>query len=144
MNPLIVVSNRLPVSVSRNSEGGFNYSHSNGGLGTAMSSLELKNGYIWIGWPGIPSDDLTTEDRQEITTHLMDNYSCIPVFQTAQQIADFYEGYSNDTLWPLCHYFPSYAAFKPEYWQAYRNVNQLYLQAIELHAQANSTIWIVF
>lgn len=123
MHPLIVVSNRLPVSVARESDGTFTYNHTNGGLGTAMSSLKLKNGYTWIGWPGIASDDLSAADQQEITDHLMKNYGYVPVFQTAQQIADFYEGYSNDTLWPLCHYFPSNAAFKSQYWQAYQEVN---------------------
>lgn len=142
MNPLIVVSNRLPVSVARNNEGGFNYNHTSGGLGTAMSSLKLKNGYIWIGWPGIASDDLTEPEKKQITTKLMDDYGCVPVFQTEQQIANFYEGYSNDTLWPLFHYFPSYGSFKGEYWQAYQEVNQLYLQAILTHSSDNSTVWI--
>lgn len=142
MNPLIVVSNRLPVSVSRNGEGGFTYNHTNGGLGTAMSSLKLKDGYIWIGWPGIASDNLNEAEKSQIASHLMDNYGCVPVFQTEQQIADFYEGYSNDTLWPLFHYFPSYGSFKDQYWQAYKQVNQLYLNAIKEHAVEDSTIWI--
>lgn len=142
MNPLIVVSNRLPVSITRGTDGQFTYNNAHGGLPTAMSSLDIKGGYLWIGWPGIASDDLTDDDKKQITDHLLKEYNSMPVFLTQQQIADFYEGYSNDTLWPLCHYFPTYAAFKPQYWQAYKQVNQLYLAAVLEHASATSAIWV--
>lgn len=142
MNPLIVVSNRLPVSITKVADGQFTYNHAHGGLPTAMSSLDIKSGYLWIGWPGIASEYLTDDDKKQITDHLFNEYRCVPVFLTQQQIADFYEGYSNDTLWPLCHYFPTYGAFKPQYWEAYKQVNQLYLNSVAEHAGATSTIWI--
>lgn len=140
MDPLIVVSNRLPVSVSRGADGTFTYNHTNGGLGTAIASLKNPGGRLWIGWPGIASDDITTAEQEQITNYLVDTYGYVPVFQTKQQIADFYEGYSNDTLWPVFHYFPEKATYQHKYWQAYQQINQLYLRAIEDFAESNSTI----
>lgn len=139
MNSFIIVSNRLPVSVSR-VDGKLEFSVSSGGLATAMSSLDVKD-QLWIGWPGIAEDDLTAAEKAQITKELR-KYNCYPVHLTAQQIADFYEGYSNDTLWPIFHYFQAYAKFSSNYWAAYRAVNRRFLAAIKKCAAEDATIWI--
>lgn len=136
---LVVVSNRLPVSVSKKN-GTLHFESSSGGLATAMSTLDQAD-RIWVGWPGIASDDLSTEDRREITLELK-KYNCLPVYLTKKQIELFYEGYSNDTLWPLFHYFQSLTHQKEEYWKAYNDVNQLFAAAVKKVAIQTSSIWI--
>jgi trehalose 6-phosphate synthase/phosphatase len=137
----IIVSNRLPVSVSK-IDGKLTFSPSSGGLATAMSSLDIAGGkQLWIGWPGISSDDLTSSERATITRRLRD-YSCVPIFLTSLQVKNFYEGYANDTLWPLFHYFESYAQYKDDYWAAYKTVNALFSKAIVKHATPQTTIWV--
>ena len=44
------------------------------------------------------------EKLQEMNFH--------PVFLSEKQIQNYYEGYSNSTLWPLCHYFYAYTLYK--------------------------------
>ena len=61
----LIVSNRLPVSVSK-VDGKITYTPSNGGLATAMSSVNVQGEQLWIGWPGIASDDLTPADRSAV------------------------------------------------------------------------------
>jgi trehalose 6-phosphate synthase/phosphatase len=137
----IIVSNRLPVSVSR-VDGKLTFSPSSGGLATAMSSLDIDDANrLWIGWPGISSDELTASDKATITKKLR-GFSCVPVFLTTEQVKNFYEGYANDTLWPLFHYFESYAQYKDEYWQAYKAVNKLFSKTVVKHADPGATIWI--
>lgn len=136
---LVVVSNRLPVSVSKR-DGELVFEASSGGLATAMSSLDQPE-RIWVGWPGIASDDLTAADKRHITTELA-KYDCYPVYLTKQQIELFYEGYSNDTLWPLFHYFQSLTRHKDEYWQAYVSVNKLYSAAVQKVASSTSSVWV--
>jgi trehalose 6-phosphate synthase/phosphatase len=138
--PLIVVSNRLPVSVSK-VNGKLVFSPSQGGLATAMSSLGKTRSYIWIGWPGIPSEDLTPTDKKTIRRELI-KLDCYPVFLSGKQIKDFYDGYSNATLWPLFHYFQSIAEHRAQYWDEYQKVNKLYLAAVLKYASASSQIWI--
>lgn len=136
----VVVSNRLPVNVTK-VDGVLNFSASNGGLATAMSSLDADNAdRIWIGWPGIASDDLTPQDKAQIVRKLKP-MGCFPVFLSREQVQNFYEGYANDTLWPLFHYFQAHAQFDSAYWSAYKQVNQAYTRAIFKHADANSLIW---
>ena len=136
---LVVVSNRLPISVSKR-DGKLHFEASSGGLATAMSTLDKKD-RVWVGWPGIASDDLTPEEKQEITDELVD-HGCYPVFLTKEQVELFYEGYSNDTLWPLFHYFQSLAHQKEAYWQTYIEVNKLFAASVKKVADATGSIWV--
>jgi trehalose 6-phosphate synthase/phosphatase len=136
---LVVVSNRLPVSVVKEN-GRLEYQASPGGLATAMSSLEQSD-KIWVGWPGIASDDLTDDEKDEIVSELA-KQQCYPVFLTEQQVELFYEGYSNDTLWPLFHYFQSLSRHYDEYWEAYQQVNQLFAEAAASVSAEGGSVWI--
>lgn len=137
----LIVSNRLPVSVSKQ-EGKLTFTPSSGGLATAMSSLDLGDkGSLWIGWPGISSDDLTPKDKAEISKKLLE-YNCVPVFLTHEQVEKFYDGYANATLWPLFHYFQATAKFNNAHWEAYKEVNHLFGDIVAKHASTNATIWI--
>lgn len=139
MHKLVIVSNRLPISVTK-TDGQLSYHMSSGGLATAMSSLE-SNDKIWVGWPGIADDNLTEQDKLDIAAELA-KHGCYPVHLSHEQIALFYEGYSNDTLWPLFHYFPSYVKFNEDYWRAYQEVNWLYVTATQACAADDATVWI--
>jgi len=137
---LIIVSTRLPVSVSR-VDGKLHFDSSAGGLATAIHSLKKSKDSVWVGWPGIASDDLTRSEKQQITTEFQKR-GCYPVFLTADQIDKFYSGYSNSTLWPLFHYFPREATFEDAYWHAYQDVNALFTKTALRFATRDSKIWI--
>lgn len=135
----VIISNRLPVSVKK-VDGKLQFASSNGGLSTAMSSLEVDN-KVWIGWPGIASDELTDAEKREIKDELV-KHDCVPVFLTKDHVKYFYEGYSNDTIWPLFHYFQSYTVYNDDYWCAFREVNKLYCQAAQRASLPDATVWI--
>lgn len=135
----VIVTNRLPVNITK-VNGKLNYSNSSGGLATAMSSLDSED-RIWIGWPGLSSDELTEKDKVDITDELQKR-GCFPVFLNDDQIANFYEGYANDTLWPLFHYFQSLAEHDEIYWKSYEEVNKLYTSVVTKLAAKQATIWI--
>lgn len=135
----VIVSNRLPVSVSRKNDE-LVFETSSGGLATAMSSLEVEN-KIWVGWPGIDAENLTDDEKSTITEEL-EKRGCYPVFLTGKEIELFYEGYANDTLWPLFHYFQSTATYRDEYWTAYESVNKKVADATASVASESARIWI--
>jgi trehalose 6-phosphate synthase/phosphatase len=136
---MVVVANRLPVTVQR-THGRLVYQQSDGGLATALSSVNSDD-MVWIGWPGIASDDLTPDEKKQITKELATR-GCVPVFLSEKDIDLFYEGYSNDMLWPLFHYFQSYMINKDEYWHAYELVNRAYRDAVQKVAKPTATVWI--
>ncbi|NMB04791.1 MAG: bifunctional alpha,alpha-trehalose-phosphate synthase (UDP-forming)/trehalose-phosphatase, partial [Bacteroidales bacterium] len=135
---IVIIANRLPVKIERSDEG-FTIERSEGGLATGLGSLETEAEKYWVGWPGIHTDDET--ERQEITEKLHElNFH--PVFLSDEQISNYYEGYSNSTIWPLCHYFFSYIEYKAEYWAAYREVNALFSRESLPFIENDDIVWI--
>lgn len=135
----VIVSNRLPVSVGRQ-DGELVFELSSGGLATAMSSLKEPD-TIWVGWCGTHSDNLTSKEKRQIREEFM-RRGCYPVFLTKRQIEAYYDGYSNDTLWALFHYFQSIARYDNDNWQIYEEVNQLFAAAVRHCAQTTAKVWV--
>lgn len=136
---LIILSNRLPVKIEKEENGDFTVSPSEGGLATGLGSLETDAEKVWIGWPGIFTDD--EEEKKEITEHL-NKLNFYPVFLSEEQIELYYEGYSNSTVWPLCHYFFSFIEYKAEYWAAYQDVNKLFRDAALPLINEEDIVWV--
>lgn len=135
---IIIIANRLPVKIER-TDTGFAIERSEGGLATGLGSLETEAEKYWIGWPGINTDD--EKEQQEITEKLHElNFH--PVFLSEEQFSNYYEGYSNSTIWPLCHYFFSYIEYRAEYWNAYREVNALFSRAALPFIEDNDIVWV--
>lgn len=138
MPKTIIISNRLPIKVQR-TDGSRTYESSEGGLATGLGSIYKQGDNIWIGWPGTYFED---EAEQQQVHQDLSEQSMRPVFLTEDEIRDFYEGFSNETLWPTFHYFPQYALYETEYWTAYESVNQKFCRAVMEVAEPGDTIWV--
>ncbi|SMO90155.1 trehalose 6-phosphate synthase /trehalose 6-phosphatase [Saccharicrinis carchari] len=138
MDRLIIASNRLPVKINE-VEGDFTVEPSAGGLATGLKSYHKKNDSVWIGWPGIDVDD--SKDKKKIEKLLSDEH-CIPLYMESDLIENYYDGFSNATLWPLFHYFTEYASFKEDYWDAYKKVNEMFAESILKHTKKGDTVWV--
>lgn len=134
---ILIVSNRLPIKIS-NKEGSIAYQTSEGGLATGLGSIYKQGSNLWIGWPGAEVEE---GEKAKVAQDLKEQNLC-PVFLTQQEINDYYEGFSNEMLWPLFHYFPTYSEYDPQYWQAYEQVNQKFADAIIKSASKDDVIWI--
>jgi trehalose 6-phosphate synthase/phosphatase len=140
---LIIVSNRLPVSVKK-VDGKLQFSPSGGGLATGLSGYTKNKKNKWIGWPGIASDELTEHEREIISEELQKD-NCYPVFLTQKQLDDYYNGYSNSILWPLFHDSEvSEGSFAHEdaWWKGYQRINQLFAETVMALAGVDDTIWV--
>ena len=138
MSRTIIVSNRLPTKVNRTDEG-LSFTPSEGGLATGLGSIYRAEGNLWIGWPGLVVE---TEQEREQVTHQLRTDSMQPVFLTDEEIAGFYEGFSNSTLWPTFHYFSQYALYDEQMWETYVAVNQKFCAAVLAVAGPDDTIWV--
>ncbi|WP_210487964.1 bifunctional alpha,alpha-trehalose-phosphate synthase (UDP-forming)/trehalose-phosphatase [Rufibacter aurantiacus] len=138
MPKTIIISNRLPIKVQR-TDNGLSYETSEGGLATGLGSIYKTDDNIWIGWPGTFFND---EAEQEQVTRDLSEQSMHPVFLTEAEIRDFYEGFSNETLWPSFHYFSQYAVYDDSFWEAYQQVNRKFCQAVMERAEPGDTIWV--
>ncbi|KAI9099956.1 glycosyltransferase family 20-domain-containing protein [Phlyctochytrium arcticum] len=135
---LIVVSNRLPVTITKKDEG-WNFAMSSGGLVSALSGLKKEMKFTWIGWPGL---DVPKEQQEDMKQQLIDQHSCLPVF-VSDELADMhYNGFSNSILWPLFHYHPGEINFNEDHWEAYQKVNQAFADAVADMAEHGDTVWV--
>jgi len=139
MSKTIIVSNRLPVKISK-IENKYVLSTSEGGLATGLGSIYKQGDNKWIGWPGIEIDK--ESDRKEITVQLAEQ-SLVPVFLEQEEINQYYEGFCNDVLWPVFHYYVStYSVYKESNWDYYQAVNLKFRDAVLAIAEPGDVIWI--
>jgi trehalose 6-phosphate synthase/phosphatase len=136
---LIIIANRLPLKGTRNAENEIEFSRSEGGLTTGMDSLDTSFEKHWVGWPGTFTD--TEQEEIQITKHL-EKFNFHPVFLTQDQIQNYYEGYSNSTLWPLCHYFYAFVEYENKYRTAYHEVNDLFCRATLPFIEPGDVVWV--
>lgn len=135
----IIISNRLPIRIERE-DGILKFIPSEGGLATGLGSIYKQNNNIWIGWPGIIPNN--KEEAQMITESLAE-WNLVPVFLTKKEIEEYYEGFSNEILWPVFHYRPSYANYKTKNWLTYKKVNKKFCDvAIAQDIKLKEKIWI--
>ena len=138
MSRTIIVSNRLPTKVLRTDDA-LTFHASEGGLATGLGSIYRQEGNVWVGWPGLFVEDATEE---EYVREQLRRDSMVPVFLTETEIRDYYEGFSNSTLWPTFHYFPQYATYEQAHWDAYVAVNEKFCAAVLAQAGPDDTIWV--
>ena len=137
---LIVVSNRLPLTLQKTEEG-WNTVRSSGGLASAMNPLLRQTGGEWIGWAG-DSDGADSEKRQTILAEWAEKDHCFAVNLPQDVATGFYEGYANQTLWPVFHNFPSQLKFDAKDWDAYVEANRIFCEAVVERYRPNDLIWV--
>ncbi|MFE2753794.1 trehalose-6-phosphate synthase [Actinosynnema sp. NPDC059335] len=130
----LVVANRLPVDLERLPDGTQRWKHSPGGLVSALEPFLRTHSGAWIGWPGIPDAEVDAFEEDGLQLH--------PVTLSATEVADYYEGFSNGTLWPLYHDVVAPPAFHRRWWNAYVRVNQRFADVTAKVAAQGATVWV--
>jgi trehalose 6-phosphate synthase len=131
---LVIVANRLPVDRVVHADGSSTWRRSPGGLVSALAPVMAANEGAWIGWPGDVVDDLDVFEHDGITL--------VPVAISQQEYEEYYEGFSNATLWPLYHDLVAKPEFHREWWDAYVDVNRRFAEAAAATAAEGATVWV--
>jgi trehalose 6-phosphate synthase len=139
MKRLIIVSNRLPFALDSAGEDLWTVTPAVGGLVSAVEPVLRERGGTWIGWPGI-AGEIPNEPLAEATRDA--GYNVVPVTLSESERDEFYYGYSNEVIWPLFHDLQNFCNFEPTYWQAYKQVNERYADAIIRNARPDDFIWV--
>ncbi|CAN5404068.1 trehalose-6-phosphate synthase [soil metagenome] len=127
--PLVIAANRLPVM--RSDDG---WTASPGGLVRALLPLVRESHGTWVGWTGIPDDD-----AQEL---VVDGVELHAVPLSSNEVETYYEGFSNDTLWPLYHDAIRESGFHGANWDAYETVNQRFADTVARISPPDAMVWI--
>ncbi len=130
----VVVSNRLPVDRVVSADGSAHWAPSPGGLVTALEPVMRDADGAWVGWAGQPDLELAAFESNGI--HI------VPVPLSADDIALYYEGFSNDTLWPLYHDVIEAPGYHREWWEKYVAVNQRFADAAAAVTATDGVVWV--
>lgn len=134
----VVVANRLPVDVERLPDGTTALKRSPGGLVTALEPLLRKRRGSWVGWAGAAEDDVDVVDEPLV----QDGLTMLRVRLSADDLAEYYEGFSNATLWPLYHDVIVEPIYHRAWWDRYVEVNRRFAEAASRAAAYGATVWV--
>jgi trehalose 6-phosphate synthase/phosphatase len=146
MGRLLVISNRLPFSIDKVGED-LVVRQSSGGLVSALKSYFEKKGYgqgrfsakVWIGSVEASEEDWKMIEDMEA---IQEDFDIAPIFIEKEIYEGYYNGFSNSTLWPLFHYFPSLVEYRREYYDAYVKANDAFVEKVLSVYQEGDVIWV--
>lgn len=130
----VVIANRLPVDRVTGDDGTTHWRKSPGGLVSALEPVMRHHDGAWIGWHGAP------EEKLRPFTH--EGLYLVPVRLSQDDVRQYYEGFSNATLWPLYHDVVAHPEFHREWWDAYVRVNQRFADQAARIAAEGAVVWV--
>ena len=130
----VVVANRLPVDRVEADDGTTEWRRSPGGLVTALEPVMQSADGAWVGWSGAPDESDAPFDHSGM--------QLVPVELSGAEVAEYYEGFSNTTLWPLYHDVIAPPEFHRAWWESYQRVNQRFADATAEQASKGGTVWV--
>ncbi|MEU6747065.1 trehalose-6-phosphate synthase [Spirillospora sp. NPDC046719] len=130
----VVVANRLPVDRNVGPDGVPAWRRSPGGLVSAIAPVMRRRNGTWIGWTGAPGEELEPFEEDGMSLH--------PIAQSAEEVALYYEGFSNATLWPLYHDVIAPPVYDRAMWDAYVRVNRRFAEAAAKVAADGAIVWV--
>lgn len=129
----VVAACRLPVDLVQGPDGD-EWRPSPGGLVSALEPVMRDVDGAWVGWTGAAG--AAPEAFEVAGMHL------VAVGLSADEVRDFYEGFSNATLWPLYHDVIAPPEFRRPWWDVYVRVNQRFARAVAEQAAIGATVWV--
>jgi alpha,alpha-trehalose-phosphate synthase [UDP-forming] len=142
---LLVVSNREPYEHRWGEEvGEVRIKRPAGGLTSALDPLLQAIGGVWIAWGSGDADAAVVDEDDRIGVPPEDpTYTLRRLWLDQHDVNRYYLGYSNQFLWPLCHYRPALTRVRARYWERYRRVNRRFADAVIDEARTGgSVVWL--
>ncbi|HEX7820057.1 MAG TPA: trehalose-6-phosphate synthase [Sphingobium sp.] len=131
MSRLIIISNRVSPATG---EGGGNQ----GGLAVALSTALRESNGLWFGWSGEETENFTGAINFQRT----DGVATATIDLEAQDIDEYYNGFANQTLWPLFHYRIDLAEFERGFAGGYERVNARFADTVSPLLDKDDLIWV--
>lgn len=143
---IILVSNAEPYAHKRQN-GQIELEKLAGGLTTALNPLMQETGGTWIAWGREDGDFEVLNSENKVKVPDEDGYNLKRIKLTDQEINEFYLGFSNEIIWPICHSFPEKASLdryrdSEQKWFTYKNVNEKYAKSTLQEAEPGDLVWV--
>jgi len=130
MTRLVAVSNRVAQPRSD--------AKSAGGLATGVNAALEEYGGVWFGWNGKTIQGEPGDPKLE--NHGKVTYATIDLNEHSYQL--YYNGFSNASLWPVCHYLLEFFRYDHREYDEYRRVNSLFARKLLPLLKPDDVIWV--
>lgn len=130
---LVVVANRLPLR-RRSNRRDSAWELAPGGLVSTLAPILGKQGGTWVGWEGRTGEASEPFPLEGFTIH--------PVPLSRDDLKEYYDGFANETLWPLYHDAVRKPHFHRAWWRRYEQVNGRFAEIVANLAERNAMVWI--
>ena len=137
---MLIVSNRLPVSIHREEDGRLEIERSPGGLATGLRGPHEHGDGWWLGWPGT-NQEFDAAQQAELTERMAKD-RLAPLFLSKSELARYYDGFSNGFIWPVFHYLTGQVPHRTVDFPVYREVNERFADAAAAHYRDGDLIWV--
>ena len=140
---LVIVSNRQPYVHQRGAAGEIAIECPAGGLTLALDPVLQSVGGAWVAWGHGDADRIVVDECDRVGVPPDDPaYSLRRLWLSQREVEDYYLGFSNQGLWPLCHNILEHVRFRDRYWSAYRGVNLRFARAAaEEIGKGSGMVW---
>ena len=135
MKHIINVSSRLPLAKSDNQIHKFSNT-----ISTVMDSIMHEHDIWWIGWADVNLEEYI--ERDKLSNELKEKYKYLPIFLEDEEVENYFNGFSNSSLWPLLHYISTFSNYENNWYKSYLNVNKKFAGKVIEHARDDDLIWI--
>ncbi len=140
---LIIAADAEPIAHEK-AKGEITYSIPAGGVGVALEPIARASHAIYIARGKSATDKEVLNNRNEIAVNAgtPDEYLLKRLFFSEEDLSDYYYGFSNQTLWPLCHIAFQRPEFNSAWYEGYKRVNKTYAESIKSYLHGNDVVWI--
>jgi trehalose 6-phosphate synthase len=127
---LVVVSNREPYAHARDDSGGISVERPAGGLALALDPVLRALGGSWVAWGHGDADREVVDEHDRVRVPPENpEYTLRRLWLSEDEIENYYFGFSNQGLWPICHNILEHVRLRERYWNAYSEVNARFARA---------------
>lgn len=140
---LVVVSNRQPYRHTWAEDGTTAVDRPTGGLTASLDPTMQHIGGTWVAWGDGDADREVVDGNSCVSVPPEDpSYTIRRVWLSDEQIGDYYYGFSNRVLWPLCHSSLATIRAKESYWEQYQQTNEQFARVVSEEAADDAVIWL--
>lgn len=135
---LLIVANRLPLSVAAGSDGP-RIEPNAGGLATGLRGPHEAGAGLWFGWAGnLPGR--TADKRRAL--QLLRDARFVPIELSKAELEGYYDQISNGVLWPTFHYLLDRLPLEMASWDTYRAINRRFADEVAARWRPGDLIWV--
>jgi len=138
---LIIAADAEPFVDKKNKDNQIEAEVPAGGVAVAFDPLARSSGCLFVARGKTPEDKKTVDSHNKVQNPDK-SYVLKRLFFSEKDTFDYYYGYSNQTLWPLCHVAFERPIFSDEWFKGFQKVNEVYARSIKEELKGKTLIWL--